>query len=72
MNKNQIKGDWTQLKGKIKEQWGELTDDDVALYNGKRDQFFGKIEENYGIAREEAESCVKAFEKSCERENDAA
>lgn len=65
MNKNQLQGNWNQLQGKIREQWGKLTDDDVALYKGKRDQFLGKIQETYGIAREEAERNLKSFETAC-------
>ena len=41
------------MKGKIKESWGELTDNDVALYDGKREQFLGKLQENYGLAKQD-------------------
>ena len=64
MNQNQMEGNWEQFKGKIKESWGKLTDDDIALYNGKRQQFFGKLQEKYGIAQEEAEKRIGEFESS--------
>ena len=59
MNKDQAKGSFDQLKGKIKQTWGRLTDDDIALYNGKQDEFFGKLEEKYGVAKEDAETQLK-------------
>ncbi len=55
MNNEQVKGNVQQMSGKIKEMWGRLTDDEIALYSGQRDQFFGKLTEKYGIAKEEAE-----------------
>lgn len=61
MNSQQIEGKWDQLKGKVKEQWGKLTDDDLAVINGKRDQLVGKIKERYGIAKEEAERQVDDY-----------
>jgi uncharacterized protein YjbJ (UPF0337 family) len=66
MNKEQIAGQWQQLKGKIKERWGKLTDDDVALYNGKREQFFGKVKEQYGVAKEEAEETIREWSENAE------
>lgn len=50
----QIKGNWKQFVGKARQQWGELTDDDMAKVNGKREELVGVIQERYGIAREEA------------------
>lgn len=47
-------GNWMQVKGKIKEQWGKLTDDDLDVIAGKRDQLEGKIQERYGKAKDEA------------------
>ena len=55
MNTAQIKGDWQQLVEKAKERWGRLTDNDWKVIEGKRDQLLGKIQQRYGIAREEAE-----------------
>jgi len=65
MNQDQAEGNWEQFKGKVKETWGKLTDDDIALINGKRQQFFGKLQEKHGIAQEHAEKQLKEFEKSC-------
>jgi uncharacterized protein YjbJ (UPF0337 family) len=62
MNWDEIKGNWTQAKGKIKEQWGKLTDDDLTVVEGKRDQLLGRIQERYGIAKERAEEQLKQFE----------
>ena len=59
MNKDIIAGNWKQLVGKAKVQWGKLTDDDLALIEGRQDQLVGRIQERYGIAREEAERQVK-------------
>lgn len=64
MNKEQAKGNWNQFKGKVKETWGRLTDDDLALLEGKRDQFYGKLQEKYGVAKEEAERQIKDFERA--------
>ena len=58
MNWDQIKGKWTQFQGKAKEQWGDLTDDDLDRAEGKRDQLAGRVQERYGIAKEEAERQV--------------
>lgn len=61
VNKDIIAGNWKQLVGKAKVQWGKLTDDDLALIEGRQDQLVGKIQERYGIAREEAERQVKEW-----------
>jgi uncharacterized protein YjbJ (UPF0337 family) len=61
MNWDQIKGQWMQFKGKAKEQWGDLTDDDLDRAEGSRDQLIGRIQERYGIAKEEAEREVDAW-----------
>ena len=62
MNKSTIEGQFSQLKGKIKETWGKLTDDDLTVIAGKKDQLVGKIQEKYGIAKEEASKQVLQFE----------
>ena len=64
MNSDQIAGNWKQLKGKVKEQWGKLTDDDITVIEGKRDQLVGRVQERYGNAKEKAEEQVKAWEGS--------
>jgi uncharacterized protein YjbJ (UPF0337 family) len=63
MNQDQMKGNWKQLKGKVKEQWGKLTDDDMTTVEGRYDQLAGRIQERYGIAREEAEKQVREFDE---------
>lgn len=62
MNQDRIEGNWKQLKGKVREQWGKLTDDQVDQIAGKRDQLVGRIQESYGIARDEAERQVADWE----------
>ena len=62
MNKDTVEGNWKQFKGKVKEQWGKLTDDDFDVIAGKRDQLLGRIQERHGISREEAEKQVKDWE----------
>ncbi len=61
VNSDTIQGNWQQLKGKVKEQWGKLTDDDLTYLEGKQDQLAGKIQERYGVARDEAEKQVREF-----------
>ena len=63
MNTDIIKGKWKQLNGRIKQQWGELTDDDLKAAEGSRDYLAGKIQERYGIAKDAAIDQVKDFEK---------
>jgi uncharacterized protein YjbJ (UPF0337 family) len=53
MDWNRVEGNWKQFKGKVKEQWGRLTDDDLTQINGNRDQLEGKIQERYGMARDQ-------------------
>lgn len=64
MNWDQIKGNWKQVTGKVKEKWGDLTDDDLTVIEGKRDQLAGKIQERYGYAKERAEKEIDEFAKS--------
>jgi uncharacterized protein YjbJ (UPF0337 family) len=47
MNKDRIEGNWTQVKGKVKEKWGKLTDDDLKIIEGNTDQLVGKMQESY-------------------------
>ena len=53
MNWDRIQGDWKQFSGKIKEKWGQLTDDDLAQLDGKREQVEGKIQERYGLTKDQ-------------------
>jgi uncharacterized protein YjbJ (UPF0337 family) len=61
MNWDQIKGNWAVFKGKAKSQWGKLTDDDLTLIEGKRDQLAGKLQQRYGYAKEEVEKRIDEF-----------
>jgi uncharacterized protein YjbJ (UPF0337 family) len=63
VNSDTIQGNWQQMKGKIKEQWGKLTDDDLTYLEGKQDQLAGKVQERYGVARDDAERQVQEFRK---------
>lgn len=55
MNWDRVEGNWQQFKGKLREKWGELTDDDIDIIDGRREQLQGKIQERYGKQRDEAE-----------------
>lgn len=55
MNSDQLEGKWKQVKGSARQKWGKLTDDDIDVIAGKRDQLIGKLQERYGFAREQAE-----------------
>lgn len=63
MNWDTIQGNWKQWVGSAKEQWGKLTDDDLAVAEDKRDQLVGKIQQRSGIAEDEAERQVDAWAK---------
>ncbi len=63
MNKQTIEGNWMQVKGKVREQWGKLTDDDVDVIAGKRDQLVGRIKERYGKTAEDVDREVTDFER---------
>lgn len=65
MNQDQIVGNWKQIKGQVQQKWGKLTNDDVDVINGKREELSGKIQERYGVAKDEAEKQIKEFETSC-------
>ncbi|MGZ5010308.1 MAG: CsbD family protein [Methylobacter sp.] len=60
---DQIEGNWKQFKGKIKETWGELTDDEIDQIAGKRDILLGKLQERYGLEKDEADRRLRDFEK---------
>ena len=63
MNWDRIEGKWKQLKGSVKQQWGKLTDDDLDYINGKRESFIGKLQERYGIQRDEAQRRIDEWAK---------
>lgn len=60
LNTDIVEGKWKQLKGRVQEEWGELTDDELDEIAGRRERFVGKLQEKYGLARDEAE---RKFEK---------
>jgi uncharacterized protein YjbJ (UPF0337 family) len=62
MNWDQMQGNWKQIKGHVKEQWGKLTDDDLDRIAGKRDQLLGKIQSTYGVGKDEADKQLAAWE----------
>ena len=64
MNWDRIEGSWKQLKGKAKVQWGKITDDQLEVIGGKREQLVGRVQEHYGIAKDEAERQVDLFASS--------
>jgi uncharacterized protein YjbJ (UPF0337 family) len=61
MNEDKIKGQWKQVAGKVKAKWGKLTGDDLKVAEGNSEYLAGKVQERYGIARDEAEKQVKEF-----------
>jgi uncharacterized protein YjbJ (UPF0337 family) len=65
MNWDTVKGQWKQVKGKVKEKWGKLTDDDLEMINGKKDQLVGQLQQRYGYAKDQAEREVDDFCRTC-------
>jgi len=61
MNKDTVSGNFRQLKGKIKQQWGKLTDDEIDQMEGNAEILSGKLQERYGLARDEAERQARDF-----------
>ena len=61
MNWDKIEGNWKQMTGSLKEKWGKLTDDDLTTINGKREILVGRLQERYGIAKDEAEKQVRTW-----------
>ena len=64
MNWDVVKGDWKQFSGKVKEKWGNLTDDDLTAINGQREQLEGKLQERYGYAKDKAKQEIDNWSKS--------
>jgi uncharacterized protein YjbJ (UPF0337 family) len=62
MDWDRIEGNWKLMKGKVKEQWGKLTDDDLNVIDGQRDQLEGKIQERYGLAKDKARAAVEEWQ----------
>ncbi|MGJ3237985.1 MAG: CsbD family protein [Anaerolineae bacterium] len=61
MNFDQLKANWQDLQGKAKERWGELTDDELTQVEGETEQLIAKVQERYGIAKEEAREQVNEW-----------
>ena len=68
MNWDQAEGKWKQLKGSVKAKWGKLTDDDLDFIDGKRQQLIGRLQERYGIAKDEASRQVDTWIKDLDHE----
>jgi uncharacterized protein YjbJ (UPF0337 family) len=64
MNWDQVEGKWKQMRGSVKQQWGKLTDSDLDYMSGSRDRFVGRLQERYGIAKEEAQKQADEWMKS--------
>ena len=64
MNWDRVQGNWKQAKGTLQEKWGKLTDAHLDAINGRREVLIGKLQESYGIGKEEAEQQIKAWEDS--------
>jgi uncharacterized protein YjbJ (UPF0337 family) len=64
MNWDRVEGNWKTFKGQVKQQWGKLTDDDLDVISGKREELVGRIQNAYGLARDEAERQVTEWEKN--------
>lgn len=62
MNWDRIEGNWKQFKGSARKQWGNLTDDDLERVAGKRDELLGRIQERYGVGRDEADRQLRDWE----------
>jgi uncharacterized protein YjbJ (UPF0337 family) len=63
MEWNQIEGQWTQFTGSVKEKWGRLTDDELDVIAGRRDKFIGKLQEKYGLSKDEAERQLEEWQR---------
>lgn len=68
MNWDRMEGKWKQLTGALKSRWGKLTDDDLNVIGGKKDQLIGRIQERYGVAKDEAQKQVEDWNRSLESE----
>ncbi|WP_395680263.1 CsbD family protein [Dokdonella sp.] len=64
MNDDRIKGQWKQLAGKLKAKWGKLTDDDLKIAEGNSEYLAGKIQERYGVAKDEAKRQIDEFDRT--------
>ena len=72
MNWDQVKGNWKQFKGQVKQQWGKLTDDDLHLIGGQKDKLVGRIQERYGLQKDEAQRQVDDWHRDLGEDDEAA
>jgi uncharacterized protein YjbJ (UPF0337 family) len=72
MNWDQMEGKWKQLKGSIRQKWAKLTDDDLTMIAGSREKFVGKLQERYGIAKEEAQKQADEWARATHEEHEKA
>lgn len=72
MNSDQFEGKWKQLKGSVKQRWGKLTDNDLTTMSGKKDELVGKIQERYGITREQAQKEADEWARTVNTETDTS
>jgi uncharacterized protein YjbJ (UPF0337 family) len=70
MNWDKVQGKWKQVKGSVKTRWGKLTDDDLDVIAGQRDQLVGRIQERYGIAKDDAQRQVDEWNRTLDEENE--
>ncbi len=72
MNNDTLKGQWHQLKGKIKQNWSKLTDDDMLKAEGKSEELVGRLQERYGYSKEKAQQEWKKFCDGCDKKSASA
>jgi uncharacterized protein YjbJ (UPF0337 family) len=65
MNTTTVKGSWKEFKGKVKEKWGKLTDNDLTVIEGRYERLAGLLEKRYGLAKEQAEKDADEFFRDC-------
>jgi uncharacterized protein YjbJ (UPF0337 family) len=70
MNWDKVEGKWKQMKGAVKTRWGKLTDDDLDVIAGERDQLIGRIQERYGVAKDEAQRQVEDWNRTLDQESE--
>ncbi|HZP16619.1 MAG TPA: CsbD family protein [Terriglobales bacterium] len=70
MNWDQMEGKWKQVKGAVKTRWGKLTDDDLDVIAGQKDQLVGRIQERYGIQKDQAQREVEEWGRTLDQENE--
>ena len=64
MNWDRVEGNWKTFKGQVQQKWGKLTDDDLDVIEGRRDELLGKLQNAYGVSREEADRQIRQWERT--------